>query len=74
MQEIKATPSPRQEEILRWVSAFIGRKSRPPTRGEIARKFKVTKPSVQWHLKELEKRGYIRRVGRAKEIQVIKEV
>lgn len=53
--------TPRQQEILAWVKAFIHDHGMPPTVREIGRAFRIDSSSVFYLLKQLERKGYLRR-------------
>lgn len=53
--------TPRQREILDWVKTFIRNHGMPPTVREIGGAFDIKSSSVFRLLKELERKGYIKR-------------
>ena len=59
----KPTPglTPRQEETLRWIREFVREQGMPPTVREIGRAFDIKSSSVFYLLKELERKGFLRR-------------
>jgi repressor LexA len=56
-------PTPRQQEILDWVKAFIRDHGMPPTVREIGGAFEIKSSSVFDLLKALENKGCLRRGG-----------
>ncbi len=57
--------SPRQRQIYDFLVRTIREKGYPPSIPEICRKFKISSTNgVSDHLKALERKGYIRRVGK----------
>jgi len=63
----------RQDEIYQFIREQIEREGAPPTIMEIAGKFGFTSPtSVVDHLKALERKGYLRRIGhRSRGIELV---
>jgi repressor LexA len=53
--------TPRQLEVLGWIEDFIRGEGIPPTIREIAWGVGVDHPNVVYFLKELERKGYLRR-------------
>ncbi len=51
----------RQEETLRWIRGFIKEHDLPPTVREIGRAFDIESSTVFYLLKELERKGHLRR-------------
>ena len=54
-------PTPRQEEILTWIKAFMREHGMPPTVREIGRAFAIKSSSVFDLLTALQAKGYLRR-------------
>jgi repressor LexA len=55
------TATPRQKEVLEWVERFIEENGMPPTVREIGRGLDIDPPNVVYFLKELQRKGYLRR-------------
>jgi len=52
----------RQSEVLGFLVSYVRTNQRPPSIREIGEKFGIMSPNgVVWHLKALEKKGYIER-------------
>lgn len=61
MPDIRPKLTPRQDAILNFIAAEIGRKGRPPSIREIGEQFAIGSPNgVMGHLKALEQKGFIR--------------
>ena len=56
--------TPRQREVLDWAKTFIRDHGMPPTVREIGDALDIKSSSVFHLLKELERKGYVERVGR----------
>ena len=57
----ESTLTPRQRETLVWIREFVRRHGMPPTVREIGRAFDIESSSVFGLLKELERKGCLRR-------------
>jgi repressor LexA len=51
----------KQSKIISFISSYIDKYTYPPSYDEIAKHFKMKKPSVFDHLNAIEKKGYIKR-------------
>jgi len=53
-------PSPRQQQILQLIAAFIDQHGLPPTRADLARLLGLNnRPGIDQHLRALERKGHI---------------
>ena len=69
--EIQPPLTDRQAEVLAWITANIALYS--PTVREIASEFGFKSPNgVECHLAALERKGYIKRHGTARGIEVLR--
>jgi len=64
--------TPRQREVLDWVKTFIRDHGMPPTVREIGDALDIKSSSVFHLLKELERKGYVERVGRGARSLILK--
>ena len=64
--------SDKQSEILEYVSRFIAEHGMPPTVQEIAAHLEITGPTTFAHLKALQRKGYISRSSKARDITLLK--
>lgn len=64
--------TPRQREVLDWVKTFIRDHGMPPTVREIGDALDIKSSSVFHLLKELERKGYVERVGRSARSLILK--
>ena len=63
----------KQQAILEYISEFVKEKGYAPSYQDIANSFKFASvASVRTHLELLEKKGFIKREGRARGIQILK--
>ncbi|MDE2098958.1 MAG: hypothetical protein KGL39_17020 [Patescibacteria group bacterium] len=59
------SPTPRQSEILAWITSQIAQNGVAPTYREIGKAFQIRSPNgVMCHLRALEAKGMIRRSGK----------
>lgn len=64
-----------QRRTLQTIQQFVDRRGYPPTVLELADKLSIAGPSVFDQLKQLEKKGYIRRVpGKARGLTVVRRL
>lgn len=66
--------SEKQKEILDFVSRFIAEHGMPPTVQEIAGHLEITGPTTFAHLKALQRKGYLARSSKARDITLLKGV
>jgi repressor LexA len=65
----------RQKEVLEFISAYVGKRSYPPTIREIAERFSISVKGAYDHVKALEKKGALRVEGnRSRAVEVIGRV
>lgn len=62
-----------QEKVFTFICTFLDENGFPPSYSDIATHFNFSSDgTVRTYLEHLEKKGYIRRVGRARGIQILK--
>lgn len=65
----------RQKEVLEYISSFIDKEGYAPSYQDIASFFNFSSvASVRTHLELLEKKGYIKRQGKARSIKVLRKL
>ena len=52
-----AGPTPREDQVLRYVRRHIQAFDQAPTRAEIGRAFSISRPTVEQHLQALQVKG-----------------
>jgi len=70
---MKPNLTPRQQDILKMIRAFIAKNGFPPTIFEICAHFKFKPSSCFDHLKSLERKGYLERSSKARSIKLKEE-
>lgn len=65
--------SPKQQQILKFISGYVSSNNQAPTMSEIGRQFQMKSPaSVHANLTQLEREGFIKRTPNiARGIQVV---
>lgn len=63
----------KQRDILLYLKKFTAENGYQPTRDQIGKKFGITGVSITHHMKAMEKKKYIKRMGRCS-IKFLKEI
>jgi len=61
----------RQEEILKFIEEYYEKNGFPPSIRDISKKFKITPRGAVIHLVALERKGYVKRTGKARGIKLV---
>jgi len=61
----------RQEEILKFIEEYYEKNGFPPSIRDISKKFKITPRGAVIHLMALERKGYVKRTGKARGIKLV---
>ena len=64
--------SPRQRAVLDALHRFISEQGYPPTRAELGRLLGVSAQTADFHLRALERKGYLRRSRQARAIELVR--
>lgn len=70
---MKPNLTPRQQDILKMIRAFIAKNGFPPTISDICAHFTFKPSSCFDHLKALERKGYLERSSKARSIKLKEE-
>ena len=62
MSQIKIPMTKPQAKLFNFMQSYYDLHGQMPLQREMAENFKCCKPTIQFHLKGLEKRGWIRRI------------
>lgn len=65
--------TPRQLEILSFISSYYHENCRPPALRDIGKHFDFTQKAAYDHVRALERKGYIRRRSGARAIMILKD-